>query len=232
MNREIRLTADGSHTLYVPELDEHFHSIHGAIQESMHVFIKNGLLKSALPEICIFEVGFGTGLNALLSLANQGEKNIRYFSIEKYPLKPEEFARLNFARQLPEGLSQQFESMHRCEWNSAQLIAPGFELTKLDADLTSFSFETLPHFDLIYFDAFAPNKQPAMWEEALFAKIAAHTNSGGLFVTYCAQGEVRRKLIRSGFEMQRIPGPPGKKEMLFGEKPASIKPVSKFTLSS
>lgn len=220
MDREIILTEDGSHTLFVPELNEHFHSVHGAIQESMHVFIKNGLFKTAKQELCIFEVGFGTGLNALLTLANKGDKNIHYFSIEKYPLKPEEYSLLNFTHQLPESLSLQFDLMHQCEWNSAQQIAPGFQLTKIDADLTIFNFDVLPEFDLIYFDAFAPNKQPTMWEESLFEKIAAHTNAGGLFVTYCAQGEVRRKLMRSGFEMQRVPGPPGKKEMLFGEKPA------------
>ncbi|PTN07523.1 tRNA U34 5-methylaminomethyl-2-thiouridine-forming methyltransferase MnmC [Mangrovibacterium marinum] len=220
MDRELILTADGSHTLYVPALNEHFHSVHGAIQESMHVFIKNGLQRSTKQELCIFEVGFGTGLNALLTLANKGERNIRYFSIEKYPLTEAEFSQLNFSRQFPDELSAPFEQMHQCPWNKAQQIAPGFELTKLDADLTIFNFNILPQFDLIYFDAFAPNKQADMWSEALFATIAAQTRAGGLFVTYCAQGEVRRKLTRSGFDMQRIPGPPGKKEMLFGQKPA------------
>ena len=118
----IILTEDGSHTLYVPELNEHFHSVHGAIQESMHVFIKNGLFKSVKQELCIFEVGFGTGLNALLTLANKGDKTIHYYSIEKYPLKPEEYSLLNFTQQLPESLSQQFELMHQSEWNSAQLV--------------------------------------------------------------------------------------------------------------
>lgn len=218
MERKIILTADGSHTLFVPELDEHFHSVHGAVQESMHVFIQNGLLASNKEELCIFEVGFGTGLNALLTLANQGEKRIRYFSIEKYPLTETEYKQLNFAQLLSEELASQFRHMHQSSWNEPNLIAPKFELTKLKADLTTFNIQALPGFDLIYFDAFAPNKQAEMWSEYLFQKLAEQTNSGGIFVTYCAQGEVRRKLIRSGFNMKRIPGPPGKKEMLFGEK--------------
>jgi len=218
MERKLILTADGSHTLFVPELDEHFHSVHGAIQESMHVFIQNGLNASTKNELCIFEVGFGTGLNALLTLANQGEKHIRYFSIEKYPLTEAEYSQLNFANLLSDELAERFQKMHACSWNEPHLITPNFELTKLDSDLTTFNVSSLPGFDLIYFDAFAPNKQAGMWSEEIFRKLATHTNSRGIFVTYCAQGEVRRKLIRSGFNMQRIPGPPGKKEMLFGEK--------------
>jgi len=218
MKRELILTADGSHTLFVPELNEHFHSVHGAIQESMHVFIQNGLLASTNPGLCIFEVGFGTGLNALLTLAYKGEKSIRYFSIEKYPLQKDEYEQLNFAETLSDDLAVQFQHMHACAWNEPQIIAPNFELTKLQTDLTIFNVEPLPAFDIIYFDAFAPNKQADMWSEDIFRKLASHTNSGGIFVTYCAQGEVRRRLTRGGFNMKRIPGPPGKKEMLFGEK--------------
>ncbi len=218
MQRKIILTADGSHTLFVPELNEHFHSIHGAMQESLHVFIRNGLLASTAKEVCIFEVGFGTGLNAWLSLANQGDKTIRYFSIEKYPLSEEEFSLLNFANDSNDELAQLFKKMHALEWNKTAELRPGFELTKIHGDLTTFDLGSLPPFDLIYFDAFAPNKQEEMWSEGLFGRLAQQTKAGGIFVTYCAQGEVRRKLMRSGFEMKRIPGPPGKKEMLFGEK--------------
>ena len=218
MERKIILTADGSHTLFVPELDEHFHSVHGAIQESMHVFIQNGVNASTKDDLCIFEVGFGTGLNTLLTLANRGEKHIRYFSIEKYPLQEEEYKQLNFAQSMSDELAELFQKMHACNWNEPHFITPNFELTKLSSDLTTFNVSALPGFDLIYFDAFAPNKQADMWSEEIFRKLATHTNFGGIFVTYCAQGEVRRKLIRSGFNMKRIPGPPGKKEMLFGEK--------------
>ena len=218
MERNIILTEDGSHTLFVPELNEHFHSIHGAIQESMHVFILNGLAKVQKTETVIFEVGFGTGLNALLSLIHKGPKNIHYFSIEKYPLQANEFEKLNFAEQIDPELMPLFLKLHQCKWNKAVEIAPGFQLTKLNRDLECCTIQDLPVFDLIYFDAFAPGKQPGMWQEEIFRNLSAHTNPGGIFVTYCAQGEVRRRLTRSGYTMNRIPGPPGKKEMLFGQK--------------
>ncbi|WP_372775221.1 tRNA (5-methylaminomethyl-2-thiouridine)(34)-methyltransferase MnmD [Mangrovibacterium sp.] len=219
MERKIILTADGSQTFFVPELNEHFHSVHGAIQESMHVFITSGLMGITKDEICIFEVGFGTGLNALLTLANKKpNQRIRYFTIEKYPLKPDEYNCLDYPRQIDPKLEPAFQLMLGSEWNLPVQIEPNFEFTKFHDDLTNFDFHGLPLFDLIYFDAFAPGKQQEMWTDALFSKLAAHTKAGGIFVTYCAQGEVRRSLIRSGFNMKRIQGPPGKKEMLFGEK--------------
>jgi len=218
MQREIVITEDGSHTFFVPGMNEHFHSTHGAIQESNHVFIQNGLLKCNKQELVVMETGFGTGLNVLLTLMNLGERNIRYFSIEKYPLTDNEYNRLNYPALVSEGFHDLFLSIHQCEWNKEAEIVPGFRLTKLPADLTGFSFNGLPRFDLIYFDAFAPGKQPEMWQESIFSKIAEHTLPRGVFVTYCAQGEVRRTLTRVGFKMQRIPGPPGKKEMLLGEK--------------
>lgn len=218
MKREIKKTADGSHTLFVPEMDEHFHSVHGALQESMHVFIQTGLKACQKEDIYLFEVGFGTGLNALLTLANQGHKKIHYYSIEKYPLNTEEYEHLNFSEFMTSDLAKCFPKLHDCEWNQTVEISPGFEFCKIQGDLTSFDFTGLPQFDLIYFDAFAPNKQADMWDEQIFQKLAANCNAGAIIVTYCAQGEVRRKMMRSGFEMQRLAGPPGKKEMLYGEK--------------
>lgn len=218
MERLIITTADGSHTLFVPEMNEHFHSVHGAIQESMHVFIRNGLEQCAGLEITVFEVGFGTGLNALLSLVHMGNRQIRYYSIERHPLNEAEYHNLNLARQLSPDLEPYFVAMHRAPWNQCAEIKPGFTLCKIEDDFPDFSTAGLPLFDLIYFDAFAPDKQAEMWDEAIFAKLSAHTSPGGVFVTYCAKGEVRRRLIRSGFNMKRIPGPPGKKEMLFGQK--------------
>jgi len=199
-------------------MNEHFHSVHGAIQESMHVFIGSGLEQCTKDEITIFEVGFGTGLNALLSLMHRGSRQICYYSIERYPLSEDEYSKLNFATQLSPDLESAFLAMHRVPWNESVEIKPGFSLCKIDGDLPGFDPADLPLFDLIYFDAFAPDKQAEMWEEAIFAKLSAHTNPGGVFVTYCAKGEVRRRLTRSGFTMKRIPGPPGKKEMLFGQK--------------
>jgi tRNA U34 5-methylaminomethyl-2-thiouridine-forming methyltransferase MnmC len=217
MQRKIMITEDGSHTLFLPELNEHFHSIHGAIQESNHVFIQNGLFKCNKKKLVVLETGFGTGLNVLLTLINRGERDISYFSIEKYPLTANEYTLLNYPVLISESSPDLFLSLHQCEWNKETEIVPGFRLTKIQADLTEFGFN-LPNFDLIYFDAFAPGKQPEMWTESIFSRIAKHTLPEGIFVTYCAQGEVRRTLTRVGFKMQKVPGPPGKNEMLFGEK--------------
>jgi tRNA U34 5-methylaminomethyl-2-thiouridine-forming methyltransferase MnmC len=223
--REIVITEDGSYTFYVTELEEHFHSIYGAIQESNHVFIQNGLFKCKKQKLVVLETGFGTGLNVLLTLINKGEREIRYFSLEKYPLTANEYNRLNYPDLISGNTQDLFLTIHQCEWNKETEIVPGFLLTKLQADLTDFSFKSFPCFDLIYFDAFAPGKQPEMWAEPVFSKIAEHTSPKGIFVTYCAQGEVRRTLTRVGFLMQRIPGPPGKKEMLLGEKLDSCRSV-------
>lgn len=218
MERSIVLTEDGSHTLYVPEINENFHSVHGAVQESNLVFIKNGLLRCQKKTICVFEVGFGTGLNALLTLMNKGEKFIHYISIENYPLSEIEYKQLNYCELLGENWEVSFEKMHHCDWDDTIEIVPDFKLTKLKADITTYNLAGLPAFDLIYFDAFAPGKQPEIWKEGILRKVAENTSNKGIFVTYCAQGEVRRSLIRAGFEMQRIAGPPGKREMLYGEK--------------
>ena len=218
MHRDIIHTEDGSHTLYVPELDEHFHSTHGAVQESNHVFIKNGLLKCAKSEIVIFEVGFGTGLNALLTLIHKGNRKVHYISIEKYPLNEKEYIQLNYCDFLEPEWNEVFQKLHRSEWGKTIEINPDFKLTKLNADLKSIELSGLPLFDLIYFDAFAPSKQPDMWEYSIMQKIAEHSAMQSVFTTYCAKGEVRRTLIKSGFTMQRLEGPPGKKEMLYGEK--------------
>ncbi len=218
MKRNLIITEDGSHSLFVPEIEEHFHSTHGAMQESMHVFIKNGLKMCLEDELVIFEVGFGTGLNSLLTLANSEGKNISYISIEKYPLSEEEYCSLNYAEKLDANLQELFLRMHATKWNEWSTITPNFRLLKLEGDFCSLNYEQLPNFNLIYFDAFAPNKQDEMWNEENFRQLSQHTKKGGRFVTYCAQGEVRRKLMRSGFSMQRVPGPPMKRQMLVGEK--------------
>lgn len=218
MERKIIITEDGSHTLFVPELEEHFHSIHGAIQESMHVFIQNGLKNCRQDEINILEVGFGTGLNALLTLSHRSNKVIRYFSIEKYPLQTAEYEQLNYIEKLGSDLHEAFLTMHGCPWEKTIEIVPGFYLTKINVDLQEFDFQKYPPFDLIYFDAFAPGKQPEMWQENIFRNMAEHTANNGIFVTYCAKGEIRRSLTRCGYTMTRLPGPPGKKEMLIGQK--------------
>ncbi|MFA9392027.1 MAG: tRNA (5-methylaminomethyl-2-thiouridine)(34)-methyltransferase MnmD [Prolixibacteraceae bacterium] len=218
MKRILKLTDDGSHTLYLPEMDENYHSTHGAIQESKHVFIEAGLKQIRKKEITVFEVGFGTGLNALLTLLETERSNIsvHYIGIEKYPLNSEEYGQLNYADLLNSNCQKEFQYIHQCEWNSVQAITDSFRLYKLRDDIISCSFADLPRFDLIYFDAFAPNKQDGVWDIEIFRKIQAHCNPDARFVTYCAKGSVRRDLQEVGFKMERIPGPPGKKEMLTG----------------
>jgi len=218
MKRILEITEDGSHTLYLPEMDEHFHSVHGAIQESVHVFINNGLKRCQQPEIHLLEVGFGTGLNALLSFLNRQDKIIHYYSLEKYPLTEAEFCQLNYAQAYSPEVQANFLKMHQSPWEQPIEIAANFKLTKLNCDLRTADLSELPAFDLVYFDAFAPGKQPDMWSDAIFQKISLQCKPGAIITTYCAKGDIRRSLQKNGFAMQRLPGPPGKREMLYGEK--------------
>jgi len=215
MKRQITLTEDGSHTLYLPEMDEHYHSVHGAIQESKYVFIESGFNLCKKKTINVFEVGFGTGLNALLTMLEAARNNIEvnYFSIEKYPLSAQESNVLNYTDLLNVN-KELLQSIHECDWNSPVTITNGFILNKINNDLSAEDFENFPFFDVVYFDAFAPNKQPDLWNDAIYSKIFSHCGHEAIFVTYCAKGVVRRGLQSVGFTVERIPGPPGKKEML------------------
>jgi tRNA U34 5-methylaminomethyl-2-thiouridine-forming methyltransferase MnmC len=216
MDRHLIITEDGSHSLFVPELDEQYHSIHGAIQESKHVFINSGLKKCLKENPVVFEVGFGTGLNAFLTLlaADELKQNITYIGIEKYPLLPIEYNSLNYATRTDLKYDDSFQLLHNCNWGEPIEINPFFSIQKINNDFRKAHFETLPFFDVIYFDAFAPNKQPDLWDEAIYRKIYDHSNPGAILVTYCAKGIVRRDLQHVGFIVERIPGPPGKKEMI------------------
>lgn len=220
MQRELRITEDGSHTFYLPGMDENYHSTHGAIQESQHVFIEAGLKQVNKNEVNILEVGFGTGLNALLTLleAQQLNLQVRYTGIEKYPLSKEEYSHLNYASLLKTECRKEFMQMHETPWEQQENIVSNFQLIKTKEDIITCSFDPFPFFDLVYFDAFAPNKQDGVWNREIFRKIYARCNQGAIFVTYCAKGSVRRDLQDAGFTMERIPGPPGKKEMLRGRK--------------
>ena len=216
MERKIICTEDGSHTLYIPEMDEHYHSMHGAVQESKHVFIEAGYNAVAKDKLIIFEVGFGTGLNALLTLKEShiNRKRVQYFSIEKYPLTPEEYSTLNYAQIQGKQYSEYFLKLHQCNWDIPVEITNNFIFTKLRGDITNFCFDQLPLFDLIYFDAFAPNKQDGLWSSRIFNQLYTNSNNNAVLVTYCAKGEVRRTMQAAGFSVQRIPGPPGKREMI------------------
>ncbi|HZY82607.1 MAG TPA: tRNA (5-methylaminomethyl-2-thiouridine)(34)-methyltransferase MnmD [Cyclobacteriaceae bacterium] len=209
---EIKLivTSDGSHSLLNEDLDETYHSRHGAVQESLHVFIRNGLEKIPIANhpVNIFEVGFGTGLNALLALST--ERIINYASIEAYPLDETIFSSLNYA---PQGLLQ---TLHRSEWDQSIQITPHFTLKKIKGDLLTASIPS--HSDIIFFDAFAPSKQPEMWGLPVLKKVCDTLMPGGIFVTYCAKGQLKRDLKSLGLEVETLPGPPGKKEMVRGTK--------------
>lgn len=219
MRTEIEITADGSHTLFVPEMNEHYHSVNGAVQESMHIFINTGLRYSPKSELNIFEVGFGTGLNAYLTAleAEQSNRLIRYTSIEAYPIDIELANKLNYPLQFG-GNQELFAKLHEVSWNLEEKITDFFSLKKVEADFTHFDFESIQNIDLVYFDAFAPEKQNDMWSQELFDNLYNVMNSDGILVTYCAKGVVRRMMQQSGFIVERLPGPPGKREMLRATK--------------
>jgi tRNA U34 5-methylaminomethyl-2-thiouridine-forming methyltransferase MnmC len=220
MDKEFVITEDGSHTIYLPEMDEHYHSTHGAIQESLHIYINQGLLQVTRKEISIFEIGFGTGLNTYLTYAFAKGKNLKinYFTIEKYPLTEIEYLSLNYPQNIFPEYEEVFEKIHCSKWDTAIEISPEFSLQKVHADLLSFKFSSLPQFDLVYYDAFAPGKQPEMWSDEIIQKVASSVKKNGILVTYCAKGSVRRAFSSAGFQMERLPGPIGKKEILRGKK--------------
>lgn len=220
MNKEFVITGDGSHTIYIPEMDEHYHSTHGAIQESLHIYINNGLLQFAGEKITILEIGFGTGLNAFLTAIYSKRHNIsvKYISIEKFPLTEKEYTNLNYAEGEFKEYSALFDKIHQSSWEKNVEIEPSFILLKIQTDLVNYQFDPIPNVDLVYYDAFAPNKQPDLWSDEVIEKVCKCITNNGLIVTYCAKGTIRRTIASFGFEMERLPGPPGKKEILRGKK--------------
>ena len=219
MERKIIITKDGSHTISVPEMNVTYHSIHGAIQESMHVFIQAGLIDSEMFDYVgvhnVLEIGFGTGLNALLTLieADKHKNRIYYTAIEPYPLNETEVSELNYCEQLKQpGYQRYFERMHEVGWEEMYEITQYFRLTKTKNNL--FSFPNEESFFLIYFDAFAPNAQPELWTKEVFEKLYSMMLPGGILVTYCSKGEVRRAMQSSGFTIEKLPGPSVKREMI------------------
>jgi tRNA U34 5-methylaminomethyl-2-thiouridine-forming methyltransferase MnmC len=220
MNKEFVITQDGSHTIYLPLMDEHYHSTFGAVQESLHIYINAGFLQLQIKEVSILEIGFGTGLNALLTYIFAVKQGIRvkYQSIEKYPLSEHEIKILNYTDGQYKEYAAFFDRIHRAPWDTEVEIAPGFVLHKILGDMTTFAFDLQDKIDLVYYDAFAPSKQPELWTNALIQKVADCVKTGGIVVTYCAKGSVRRSFEGAGFKMERLPGPPGKKEFIRGKK--------------
>jgi tRNA U34 5-methylaminomethyl-2-thiouridine-forming methyltransferase MnmC len=207
-------TLDGSHTLYHNNIDEHFHSIHGAIQESMHVFIKNAFQASGKNPVSILEVGFGTGLNAFLTLkeAINIQRKVIFHSIESYPLEPIIFNSLNHIQLIDPSLINMFSKIYQSEWNKKVDICEYFTLKKIHDDLLIYNFDNA--YDVVYFDAFSPQKQSEMWSNAVFRKIFNSMNHNGVLTTYSAKGSVKRTLQETGFRVEMLPGSPGKREMI------------------
>ncbi|MEI6556071.1 MAG: tRNA (5-methylaminomethyl-2-thiouridine)(34)-methyltransferase MnmD [Paludibacter sp.] len=214
MHSELVFTSDGSHTLFVPEIDECYHSSHGAIQESQHIFIDAGLKQCGKNEIYVLEVGFGTGLNAFLALveAERSGKKIHYIALEKYPIEAEKAMLLNYPKKIDSEKQTVFNALHASEWNIPVEITPYFMLHKIETDFTQFVHNQ--QYDVVFFDAFSPEKQPEMWSVHKFEKLYKSCNFGAVMTTYCAKGIVRRAMQEAGFKVERLPGPPGKREIL------------------
>lgn len=212
-NIEIRQTADGSKTLYLPELDETYHSSHGAMQEAMHVFIQHGLafIGQEKKSISVFEMGFGTGLNALLTAqwAEQHSCSIRYIGIELHPIPKDIWQQMDYVQEVLE--RERYSKIMAAEWGEYQEIEPNFQLKKVEEDILG--LQLVEQVDLIYFDAFGPRAQSEMWDLPVLTKMYERLNPGGVFVTYCAQGQMKRNLKSLGFSLESLPGPPGKREM-------------------
>lgn len=210
---EIRQTADGSNTLYLPDLNETYHSSHGAVQEAMHVFIQHGLmfLGQEKKTISVFEMGFGTGLNALLTAqwAQNQQRMIEYIGVELHPIRAEIWEQMDYVQE--KSANQLYGEIMSAEWGTNQKITPYFHLKKIEQDIHQLKVNE--QVDLIYFDAFGPRAQAEMWDMPVLTKMHALLKPGGIFVTYCAQGQMKRNLRSLGFQLESLPGPPGKREM-------------------
>lgn len=207
-------TSDGSHTLYVQELDEHYHSIHGAVQESNIIFIGAGFDRCHADPLNIFEVGFGTGLNTLLTALRSmsGRREVNYTAIEKYPVGETITSSLNHHLYAGESGKDLSDLIHSAPWDRWVNICNNFNLRKINGDISGYPLSG--KYELIYFDAFGPDKQPEMWTPGVFSAIASVTEKGGALVTYSAKGEVKRNLKACGFEVTLLPGPPGKRQII------------------
>ena len=219
MKREIQITEDGSSTIHLPDWNENYHSTHGAIQESKHVFIGKGLTEMSKPEISILEIGFGTGLNCFLTFLEAEKRNIviNYIGVEAYPVTQEESAQLNYASELEVKESQSiFDLLHEVSWEEKHQIKNNFYLEKRKQFFKD--IVAIDQFDMVYFDAFGAEHQPELWTVSIFEIMFKAMQENGILVTYCAKGSVRRAMQEVGFKVERLDGPPGKREMLRATK--------------
>ena len=223
MKRKIVLTDDGSHSIFLEEVNQHYHSHFGAFQESNHIFIEAGFcsdILSDLETVSILEIGFGTGLNALLTYfkAKELQKKVYYETLELYPLIKEEVLQLNYPSLLPYSDAKEiFTILHEFSWNKEQIISEDFTLYKRQISAVNASYTT-NYFDLVYFDAFSPEVQPELWTKEVFKPIYQSMKKNSILLTYCTKGSVKKILIEIGFKIEKLPGPEGKREILRGKK--------------
>ena len=219
MKREIIQTLDGSTTIQLTEWNECYHSKHGAIQEAQHVFIKNGLSLFQNQEIAILEIGFGTGLNTFITLleAKKMNQTVNYVGVEAYPISAEEVLNMNYVDELDAKLENvTFEKIHQCAWEEEVVLNDRFSLTKRKQFFQDIEDEN--KFDLIYFDAFGYRVQPELWSTEIFRRMYKALKTNGILVTYAARGVVKRSMIEVGFTVEKLAGPPGKREMFRAQK--------------
>lgn len=219
MKREIIITRDGSTTIHLTEWNESYHSKNGAIQEAYHVFIKNGLSLLEAKSVSVLEIGFGTGLNAFITFLEAQKNNliIDYTGIEAYPVAEEEAFAMNYLAELDaDGFESEFKKMHQCIWSEKVIFNSNFSLTKRNQFFQD--IEDKNAFDLIYFDAFGYQVQPELWSTTIFKKMYESLKDRGILVTYAARGVIKRSMHEVGFTVQKVPGPPGKREMMIAFK--------------
>ena len=218
MKREIVQTNDGSTTIHLPEWNESYHSKHGAIQEAYHVFIKNGFSLFQGKSIAILEIGFGTGLNAFITHleANKNNQIIDYLGVEAYPVDREEALKMNFVNEIDTTKATVFNQMHECEWEIKNAISNNFTLIKRKQFFQDIN--DIDAFDLIYFDAFGYRVQPELWSEEIFLKMYKALRSNGVLVTYACRTSIKNAMLLAGFSIEKLPGAPGKREMLRATK--------------
>lgn len=216
MKREILITSDGSSTIHLPDWNEQYHSKNGSINESYHVFIESGLRQVLSEEVSVLEIGFGTGLNCFITFL-EAKRVINYVGVEAYPVTADEVEKMNFIAVLDaQKDSAVFQKMHQVSWGEKHQITDQFSLEKRKQFFEDITDENA--FDLIYFDAFGARVQPQLWTVAIFTKMFAALKENGILVTYSAKGSVRRAMQEVGFTVERLPGPPGKREMLRARK--------------
>jgi len=222
LKRQIITTEDGSKTIHIPEWNEQYHSKHGAIQEADYVYLEKGLVgfltsekhKESIQNVSILEIGFGTGLNAFLTLlyAEKHQLPTKYVGVEAYPITELELQSLNYSEGTLSAQSLGFKKMHSQPWETFETVSEVFQLKKQKKSFLE--IDAIAEFDVVYFDAFGPRVQPELWTEAVFKAMFTALKTNGVLVTYCAQGHARRAMISAGFKVEKLNGPPGKRHML------------------